>query len=76
MKADGEKCPKCGGSRILHSPTVVDHDYRWNKALTLQVKGTVFERPIGELEAYVCAKCGYTELYVRDVDELLRNLDS
>lgn len=76
MKAEGQKCPKCGGGRILHSPTIADRDRYFNKNLALQVKGILLDRPVGELEAYICAKCGYTELYVRDLDALLLEIDS
>ncbi|MCA8916302.1 MAG: hypothetical protein KDB90_12905 [Planctomycetes bacterium] len=72
----GKDCPKCGGGRIFHSPTITDRNEGWDKNLALQVKGLIFKRGVGELEAFVCAGCGYTELYVSDIEALRHEVES
>jgi predicted nucleic-acid-binding Zn-ribbon protein len=62
------RCPKCLHTRILHvpEPKDVDHDRMALGAVMSVWTGGVN----GGLEAYVCLGCGYTELYVADLDEM------
>ncbi len=70
-------CPKCDSREIIRSLPVNEHvDYNARMTLALVVhakpqatisKGTVKSR----LFAWVCAKCGYVELYTEYPEELL-----
>jgi len=71
---NGTSCPKCHGERILHAPSIADRDRHTVHPLALEVEGLFFHSPVGELEAYVCASCGFTEIYVRDVKALLKHV--
>ncbi|MBI4699851.1 MAG: hypothetical protein HY744_01570 [Deltaproteobacteria bacterium] len=70
------KCPKCGFGRILHIVQVADSD---GESVSRPAKiarlvqpvsflGVQLDRAVlaGDLEAGVCRRCGYTELYVKD----------
>jgi predicted nucleic-acid-binding Zn-ribbon protein len=80
------RCPKCQSPRILHIARVADRvgdnadtDYSG----TMRVAhyrvplGSIFGLPMtttksaGELEAAVCPRCGYTELYTRNPSEII-----
>ncbi|UJR83221.1 hypothetical protein [Sandaracinus amylolyticus] len=70
------RCPKCGYGRILHIATVADRAGDLTSGastpmklahMTEQLLGVfVRSHSAGELEAGVCRRCGYTELYVKD----------
>jgi predicted nucleic-acid-binding Zn-ribbon protein len=67
------QCPKCGGTRIGHLsslPDTVGAEVEvWPRyAATMLADGE--PTPVGRIEAYLCAGCGYLEEYVADVDEL------
>jgi predicted nucleic-acid-binding Zn-ribbon protein len=65
-------CPKCHHREVLFVPHIADRDDRDNvKPLTLHVKHHDWkDDELGEIQAYVCRKCGYTELYTAKADTL------
>jgi predicted nucleic-acid-binding Zn-ribbon protein len=77
------RCPKCHNNRILHIVRVADRigDSQASEPMRVahyQVSlGTIFGLPAsttrsaGELEAGVCPRCGYTELYTREPDKIV-----
>ena len=80
------RCPKCQFDRILYITHVADRygEYATSEASTpmkiahyRKQVGSVFglamtktERA-GELEAVVCRRCGYTEFYTKDPDQII-----
>jgi predicted nucleic-acid-binding Zn-ribbon protein len=55
------RCPKCHHGEVLHIPEPKDTDH---DRLALGGPRNVWTTtPNGQLEAYICCKCGYTELY-------------
>ena len=80
------RCPKCQHDRILYIAQVADRigehpnvetatpmkvaHYRKQVAEILGVALTRTERA-GELEAGVCARCGYTEFYVKSPGDII-----
>lgn len=69
-----QKCPKCGHDRILYVSEVPDSRstepmriarIKRQVASVLGMQAVTFDA-VGELEAGVCAACGYVELYVKD----------
>jgi predicted nucleic-acid-binding Zn-ribbon protein len=66
-------CPKCDHDEILFLPQIADRDdddvvrplvvhvvhYDWKDDLEM-----------GKLSAYVCRKCGFTEMYTKDAANL------
>ena len=74
MKKSGS-CPKCGGREVGHAETVLDRGYMdMEHAMSLGTKKSVNgwfspRVPNGELEAFTCQGCGYTEFYVKDPGE-------
>ncbi len=70
------RCPKCDGREVLHVTRIQDKDQVGDGAvLSIQSvrPGWAFGRHenSGVLEAYVCAACGFTELYTKDVGQLV-----
>jgi predicted nucleic-acid-binding Zn-ribbon protein len=75
-------CPKCAGRKIwVIEPfrlPIEERDgamlpSRMGEVLPLvahQNPGGVMTRPIGHLAAYICAGCGYSELYADDFETL------
>ena len=67
-----QRCPKCNRQEILYLPRLTDFqssslaayvsDSEWEQTGTLKV--------LGEIEAFVCRRCGYTELFTRSPDEI------
>jgi len=80
------RCPKCQHDRILYIAHVADRygshpnaeasvpmkiaHYTKDVATLLGVALTRSERA-GELEAGVCPRCGYTELYVKQPQDII-----
>lgn len=71
---NSKRCPKCGGSKIGHIPTLYDADdtaaadnYRPEAAGLAFEQGwlNVKSKPVGQLEAFVCGDCGFHETYVK-----------
>jgi ribosomal protein S27AE len=69
-------CPKCGSQDILPGAPIMDRSH----AYTFDLKVEVFEKPkaillkgrrsTGSLRAWICGKCGYTELFTDNHQEL------
>jgi hypothetical protein len=73
MKLRGH-CPRCGGTRIGHLTSLPDtvgtEADVWPRYVAT-IKGPDGElTPVGQIEAYLCAGCGYLEEYVADVEKL------
>lgn len=77
MKRSG-RCPKCDGP-VIYVAQVADEDEGGLRAMKLvrhvkrdRVLGVAVDvaEPVGELEAGVCRVCGYTELYVKNPEEI------
>ena len=71
------KCPKCGSTEIIPDVRVLDRGES-NLTSDLQVAvdanpgAWVFKgRQISKLSAFVCASCGYTEMYAIDPGALM-----
>ena len=65
-------CPKCGHGEILFIPQVADRDDRDQvRPLSLHVLHYDWKDvEMGNLQAYVCRGCGYTELYAQNASAL------
>jgi len=63
------RCPKCRHGEVLFVPQLADRDDR-DIIRPLVIHVVEFDwRPdmeFGRLQAYVCRKCGFTELYTFD----------
>jgi predicted nucleic-acid-binding Zn-ribbon protein len=74
------RCPKCKRRDIVFVPRILDRSGGETHPLALWVgvkrkteRGKdklEYDAPFGQLEAYVCRQCGYTELYVASVEQL------
>jgi len=69
-------CPKCGSTAVIvparleTAPTLGPH-YEVGLAADGNPQGLIMKRTErSKLEAYVCAQCGYTELYATDLAPL------
>jgi ribosomal protein S27AE len=76
-----QTCPKCGNNELLvvsRVDQVVDQYGRVEPWRIARVPESMegFPLPGGEpvtagvIEAYICRRCGYTELYTRDPDSI------
>ena len=81
MKKSGA-CPKCGSKKIGHLENVVhrvdtvyestkitDHAHAplgINREETKGILTIITEVPVGQLEAYLCADCGFYETYIKE----------
>jgi predicted nucleic-acid-binding Zn-ribbon protein len=72
-----KKCPKCGSLRVAYLPIQPDRHGAYKDqprsvgmedAITGFFSDIPIQRHLGELEAYVCAACGYHESYVKKPD--------
>jgi hypothetical protein len=65
-------CPKCSGGEILFVPNIADRDDRDRvRPLMLHVVNYDWkDLEVGALQAYVCRKCGFTELYTHQPDAI------
>jgi predicted RNA-binding Zn-ribbon protein involved in translation (DUF1610 family) len=64
-------CPKCSANEVIYVPRIRDSQ---QSTLALHVEPGWVETTLhGRVEAYVCAACGFTELYA--VDPALIPLD-
>ncbi len=61
-------CIKCGHDHVLRVANTADHaEERFPQPQLIarvRIQGVVTSR--GLLEAYICRKCGFTELYTQD----------
>lgn len=89
MKKSGV-CPKCGSRRIGHLDKVIQRtegQYSGTPVIghtsaplgielteTPGILKVIKEGPIGQLEAYLCAECGFYETYVKDPTSLSYDL--
>jgi predicted nucleic-acid-binding Zn-ribbon protein len=65
-------CPKCSHGEILFVPRIADRDdHDVIRPLVLFVKHHDWkDDELGEIQAYVCRACGYTELYTERASAL------
>jgi predicted nucleic-acid-binding Zn-ribbon protein len=62
-----KRCVKCGSRRIFYSPCVMDRgDGNVAMCLAIAREDAISAREVGQFEVYVCRRCGFSELYVRD----------
>ena len=70
------RCPKCKRRDVVFVPRIVAEGRPvalWVGVRRKTERGKdklEFDAPFGQLEAYICRRCGYTELYVADVEQL------
>ena len=61
------RCRACNCRRIAHAPKVLDRDRSIDHAMALYRKEHFFsDDSFGELELYVCTRCGLVEWWVTD----------
>ncbi len=68
------RCPKCHHDEVLFVPQVADRDDKLNiKPLMIHVVEFDWRHDMefGQIQAYVCRGCGFTELYTSGADKLL-----
>lgn len=71
---NSKTCPKCSSRRLLIVHNVRQLDSNTPLPLPLCAAIDLAQVTAGELEAGVCMRCGYVELYARKLDEVLTNL--
>lgn len=67
------RCPKCQHGEILFVPQLADRDDRdVVKPLVVHVMEFDWrdDMEFGRVQAYICRKCTYTELYVKGADAI------
>jgi predicted nucleic-acid-binding Zn-ribbon protein len=72
-------CPKCGSNEIIREAEVRDYDAQSYRRLSVYVplrnpQGGLIKKTTesGELRAWVCGQCGYTELYATNYQAMLQ----
>ncbi|MBN1617802.1 hypothetical protein JW887_00470 [Candidatus Dojkabacteria bacterium] len=67
-----KKCTKCESTEIFYLESVVDRAHGNNASkLLVGLKNDFWRGKIGgEIEAYICANCGYVEFYLKDPKSL------
>ena len=70
MKAS-KTCPKCECTDIFYSATIMDRG-EGNASLPLAIgrSGPIHAWVYGQFEVYVCKRCGLSEFYVHDPEQL------
>lgn len=65
------ECPKCHHDEIVYLPELSDQA-DFPMSLHAVVRHHPFRAPTrwGKIEAYICKKCGFTELYTREPDKI------
>lgn len=63
------RCPKCAHEKILHLPRLWAHSQPLGE-IVAHVGGGWSPTPFGVMQAYVCARCGFTELYAQQPDKI------
>ena len=72
-------CPRCGSNDVMADITVRDVGHAGPYALSVEVAepepgqhGFIWQpkNARGEIHAWICARCGYTELYTNNLDAL------
>ncbi len=73
------KCPKCGSREIMAGVDVMDDGRNGSHPLRVVVEepepakhGVIWiaKQASGNLHAWICSRCGYTELYTDNLAEL------
>ncbi len=76
------KCPKCGSRQLMTDVEVRDDGRNSSHPLHVVVKepeppkhGRIWiqGQTVADLTAWICAKCGYTELYTGNLNELYQS---
>ncbi len=76
------RCPKCGSRDVLADIEVRDDGRSSNHPLRVVVEepeparhGAIWiqDQSTGEVHAWICAGCGYTELYTDNLAQLLKS---
>ena len=64
-------CPHCQAQEFIYCPSVTDTAPGFVGGTTdLALQREMFASPAGFLEAYVCNKCGCTQFFVKDLNQL------
>jgi predicted nucleic-acid-binding Zn-ribbon protein len=79
---DSQTCPKCEGRKLYVVDPVKQPDPARVARPLVPATGLVLSEgaeavlPVeaGTFQAWICAKCGYTEFYARDANEVLEIL--
>jgi predicted nucleic-acid-binding Zn-ribbon protein len=66
-----KRCPKCSSLKVGYLEYVADRgrdNYQESIVGLTEPRGKLLKtiEPVGTLEAYVCAECGYHETYLKD----------
>lgn len=69
------RCPSCNSRRLLHAEEVLDRD-QGRQQFALAQPSMWFGKGVGHFEAVVCTQCGLCEWWVKDLDELLVQVDA
>jgi predicted nucleic-acid-binding Zn-ribbon protein len=67
------RCPKCHHGEVLFVPQLADRDDRdIIRPLVLHVVEFDWKDDVefGKIQAYVCRKCGFTELYTAEITSI------
>lgn len=64
------RCRACGCRRIANVPSVLDRDEGGDEHLALFKPKWWSSKAAGEMEVYVCTKCGAVEWWVKDPGSL------
>ncbi len=76
------KCPRCGSKQVMAGVEVRDDGRNSSHPLRVVVHepeppkhGRIWiqEQSTGELSAWICAHCGYTEMYSNNLAELYKS---
>ena len=62
-------CPKCDHDEILYVPRL-HSDSVPSGNLMVHIQGGFSTKTYGQLAAYICRKCGFTELYAAQPAEI------
>jgi hypothetical protein len=61
---DTHECPKCKYGEVLHVPELREGDAVVASLMLNARQGIVSLTRYGQLEVYVCRRCGFCEVYV------------
>ncbi len=63
-------CPTCRHKGAIHAPSVLDSSAEGRSNMAIIQPSLWSSKTEGELEAYICQKCGFVEWYVKDPSSL------
>lgn len=70
------RCRACGCRQIAHALRVLDRsDGNTRDAMALYQPSWWSTRTVGELEAYICTRCGQVEWWIKDPASLVEHAD-